>query len=187
MINYSILDRSVVHYEKVGFVRVESPWTVTAEVSDITKPKDIPQSFQLNHNSKVLVASGEQSFLYLYLKGFLPKGSFQTITPCWRYESFSPFHTKYFIKNELIRTDEVTDIRLNEMIEHAAAFFTSLGFAPVRVKTEIGYDLYHGEVELGSYGIRSCDFLTWIYGTGVAEPRASSTLFKYGIPLKANS
>jgi hypothetical protein len=45
----------------------------------ITKPKD-RISFQLKHNDKCLVASGEQSFLYLYLKDFLPKGKFQAIT-----------------------------------------------------------------------------------------------------------
>lgn len=44
------------------------------------------------------------------------------------------------------------------------------------------YDLMYRDVELGSYGIRKCDFLTWVYGTGVAEPRLTRTLKKYGIP-----
>lgn len=79
MINYKILDESINFYEKSGFSRVESPWTVTQQISQITKPQD-KIDFEIKHNGKVLVASGEQSFLYLYLKGFLPKGRFQTVT-----------------------------------------------------------------------------------------------------------
>ena len=38
------------------------------------------------------------------------------------------------------------------------------------------YDIdYHG-IELGSYGIRHCQFLNWIYGTGCAEPRLSKVM-----------
>ena len=40
----------------------------------------------------------------------------------------------------------------------------------------IQYDIdYHG-IELGSYGIRHCQFLNWIYGTGCAEPRLSKVM-----------
>jgi hypothetical protein len=42
-------------------------------------------------------------------------------------------------------------------------------------------DIEFAGIELGSYGIRSCDFLDWVYGTGVAEPRLSSIMGKYGI------
>jgi hypothetical protein len=45
-----------------GFSRIESPWTVSKYVDDITKPKD-RISFQLKHNDKCLVASGEQFVL----------------------------------------------------------------------------------------------------------------------------
>jgi len=33
--------------------------------------------------------------------------------------------------------------------------------------------------ELGSYGIRECEFLTWIYGTACAEPRTSKLITLY--------
>src|SRR4051812_17183406 len=104
MIDYKLLDDSIIYYEGKGFKRIESPWAVSENVDNITKPFD-RVSFQLKHNNKCLVASGEQSFLYLYLKGFLPHGQFQTITPCFRFESFDFLHTKYFMKNELIKTD----------------------------------------------------------------------------------
>lgn len=80
MIDYGRLDRSVKFYDEFGFKRIESPWTVTKAVSGITKPKD-KIDWEIIGKDKVLVASGEQSFLYLYLKGFLPKGKYQTITP----------------------------------------------------------------------------------------------------------
>lgn len=101
MIDYAILADSTKFYGDNGFMRIESPWTVSARVDDITRPKD-RIAFQLVHHDKCLVASGEQSFLYLYLKDFLPLGQFQTITPCFRYESFDFLHTKYFMKKPSI-------------------------------------------------------------------------------------
>ena len=46
------------------------------------------------------------------------------------------------------------------------------------VKTEEGYDLEVGGIEIGSYGIRKCDYLEWIYGTACAEPRMSVVILK---------
>lgn len=173
MINYSIISDSIKFYEDRGFKHIETPWTVTKEISDITNPKETTDFF-ISDKNKVLVASGEQSFLYLYNKGFLPKGMFQTITPCFRNDSFGPFHTKYFIKNELIKTDVVNNFELNNII-HIAKEFLSKYLTPITIKRthHDSYDLCYKDIELGSYGIRECEFLTWIYGTGVAEPRFS--------------
>jgi hypothetical protein len=190
MINYGILQSSVGHYESWGFQRIESPWTVTVPISDITKPKDLPKCFELNHNGKILVASGEQSFLYLYVKGFLPRGRFQTITPCFRYEQFDEYHTKYFIKNELIDTLNTNRDDWIKLVDVARRFFIQfLPEAEVAVTStgEMSCDLTFRGMELGSYGIRECDFLRWVYGTGVAEPRLSAVMYKYGIPYEADT
>ena len=184
MINYDILAHSIKHYESNGFVRIESPWTITEQVSSITKPPGKLEFKLVHDDGKVLVASGEQSFLYLYLKGFLPKGRFQTTTPCFRRESFDSQHSKYFIKNELIDTENVTDERLKEIVEIAFEFF-ALYFPRQDLKitgngiTSYPVDIEYKGVELGRYGIRSCDYLEWIYATGCAEPRLSSTLKKF--------
>lgn len=197
MIEYGIISESIDFYTQHGFSRIESPWTVTKEVSEITKPLGA-REFQLVHdNNKVLVASGEQSFLYLYLKEFLPKGRFQTTTPCFRFENFDTFHTKYFMKNELIITNSECEANLNgdlnAIIAHAKTFFMqyfpSEGLKVKRTNPALtlpSYDIEYNGIELGSYGIRKCDYLTWIYGTGVAEPRMSQTLRKYGLSLKGN-
>ena len=98
MIDYARLDRSIRYFENEGIPSIELPWTVTKSVSEITKP-DGKSEWEILGKNKVLVASGEQGFLYLYLKGFLPKGRYQGITPCFRDEPFDITHTKYFIKN----------------------------------------------------------------------------------------
>lgn len=179
MINYQNIADSITFYEKLKYSHIESPWTVTKQVALITKPKfmEYKPDFQILHNKKVLVASGEQSFLYLYLKGFLPKGTFQTVTPCFRYDEFDEYHTKYFIKNELINTNDATNYELDRMIEHALDFFSSkldCKYLQVIENDSNGFDIQYKGIELGSYGIRSCKFLDWVYGTGCAEPRLSS-------------
>ncbi len=195
MIDYSLLSRSISYYEKWGFKRIESPWTVTSQVGDITKP-DNAKNFKLAERDKVLVASAEQSFLYLFLKGFLPAGQYQSVTPCFRDEPFDKWHTKYFIKNELIKTDCTSKKDLSSVIEVARLFFDGLGF---RTKVVSNHDpkfnsevfdictiIDNQEIELGSYGIRKCSFLTWIFGTGLAEPR-TSTIWTHGLKYGLSS
>lgn len=186
VINYELLNESLNYYDYVGFKRIETPWTVSEYVDNLTKPAD-KISFQLKHNDKCLVASGEQSFLYLYLKDFLPKGQYQTITPCFRYEAFDNLHTKYFMKNELIKTDVVTKNELDKVVLNAFKFFRQ-NFPKELLTIESvgeGFDIMcNGTQELGSYGIRETDFLKWIYGTGCAEPRTSNLIKQYGLPSK---
>lgn len=174
MINYKRLADSIKFYEKHSFKHIEVPWTVAKAVSDITRPPGAG-GFTINEKNKVLLASGEQGFLYLYLKGFLPKGRFQTITPCFRDESFDVTHTKYFMKNELISTERVDAVELDFIIKLCQMFHEEQLKCRVDVVNtgENMYDLYANGVEVGSYGIRHCSFLSWIYATGVAEPRAS--------------
>jgi hypothetical protein len=185
MINYNIIGESIKFYSGRGFQRIESPWTVSKYVDDITRPSDaVP--FELKHNSKRLVASGEQSFLYLYLKGFIPNGKFQTVTPCFRDDSFDAEHSKYFIKNELIDTTEYKSLNgfenaLSDMINEAGDFFKQYVDEIDFVKTKDGFDIvdHKFKTELGSYGIRRTSFLNWIYGTGCAEPRLSNVMKSY--------
>lgn len=185
MIDYSIIDKSIGYYEGCDFRRIEAPWTVSPAVNNITKP-DSAQDYVIQHTGKCLVGSGEQSFLYLYLKDFLPKGKFQTITPCFRDELFDWTHSKYFIKNELIDTLRVTDESLLQMVEQARRFFGKyFKKKDLRVTTtskvsmDIEVNVDGVWYELGSYGIRSCEFLEWIYGTACAEPRLSKLYKRY--------
>ncbi len=76
------------------------------------------------------------------------------------------------MKNELIITDDVTKDNLMKVINTCKRFFEKeLDYKVDIVETEQGFDLECLGVEVGSYGIRSCDYLDWIYATGLAEPR----------------
>lgn len=179
MIDYKIIQKSIDFFEEKGFSRIEVPWLVTESVDSITRPEGV-EPYVVQSKNKNLIASGEQGFLYLYLKEYLTMGKFQTTTPCFRNDVFDLTHTKYFIKNELIQTIDVNQSNLELMVDNSKKFFQSLFNHPVEIeKTVDGYDLTINGTELGSYGIRECEFLKWIYGTGCAEPRTSRLIRKY--------
>ena len=189
MIDFNLIDKSIKFYETNGFVRIEAPWTVTKDVSDITKPAD-RKDFTIKEKDKVLVGSGEQSFLYLILKGFLAPGKYQTVTPCFRDESFDLTHTKYFIKNELIITNNTSQAALDNLVKCAKEFFSTI--VPDKKLLEViklgaaRYDIEYDGIELGSYGIRDTQFTKYIYGTGIAEPRTTTAInrWNHGVPRK---
>lgn len=192
MINYKFIQNSIDFYIEKGFERVEVPWTVTKEISDITKPVDAKDFRLIHENGKVLVGSAEQSFLYQYSKGFLPKGKFQAVTPCFRFENHDETHKKYFIKNELIITDNVSKESLTQLrkdaLEYFCTYFDREKLVVIATSSDgnnfdIMYDNNSNYIELGSYGIRTCNFLEWIYGTATAEPRLS---YAYGLSQKKN-
>ena len=180
MINYRILAYSQEFYEGKGFKKIEVPWTVPQEIINITKPIDVKDEFYFPSKNKSFVGSAEQGFLYLYLKDFITQGKFQSISPCLRNDSFDFLHTKYFMKNELIITDDVSEKSLQEVIQNALYFFGTYlvkNLLSVDQNSDESYDINYNfngkKIELGSYGIRSCEYLDWIYSTGCAEPRLS--------------
>ena len=179
MIDYQKIADSVSFFEAAGYTRIEAPWWVSAEISQITKPKDAYPDYYIPENRKCLVASGEQSLLYTANKGRLPKGKWFTVTPCFRNESIGILSKKCFIKTELMITDEVNQEVLKKIITDAHSFFKKQvpneEYLTV-VDTAEGYDITYDGIEVGSYGIRSCEFLDWVYGTGCAEPRLSRAI-----------
>lgn len=179
MINYGIIQDSINYYESEGFQRIETPWMVSSYSDSLTRPANV-KPFVVELNKKHLVASGEQSFLELHLKRYLPLGRYQTTTPCFRAERRDNLHCKTFIKNELMITDVVTHDELKKMIDSALRFF-QIYIPEAKInKTDIGFDIEIDDQELGSYGIREFDNFKYIYGTGCAEPRLSRLIQKYG-------
>jgi len=92
------------------------------------------------------------------------------------------------MKNELIKTDIVNKSELDKVIVIALDFFKKFFNKNDldTIKTDNGYDITVKGIELGSYGIRECEFLNWIYGTGCAEPRLSKLINLYGLPQESN-
>lgn len=184
MIDYKNLNDSIVYYDACGYKRLELPWTVSKDVAKMTMPHDKMMSV-IEHSGRVLPGSAEQCFLHQYMQGRLPLGKFQSVTPCFRDEIVDELHQKQFMKNELIITDDVSEINLMQMIECAKLFMAlslKIDVENLHVNKSNGFELsydieYRGagiyNIELGSYGIRECHFVKWIYGTGCAEPRMS--------------
>lgn len=181
MIDYFKIAKSVNTYVQLGYIQMEAPWWVSKEILDITTPKDIPNVYHVPLNNKYLVASAEQGFLYIAAKGRLPAGRYQSVTPCFRDEPIGVLSRRCFIKNELIDTADVSKRSLEQMILDAMHFFGQYVPESDLEVVSTGYEskdiLYKG-IELGSYGIRSCEFLQWVYGTGCAEPRLSHAIQK---------
>lgn len=177
MINYKLIADAIKHYDSKGFTYIEVPWLVTENIDNITRPDDVGP-LRIDSKDKNLIASGEQGFLYLMVKGFLPDGKYQTVTPCFRDEGYDLIHTKFFMKNELIiiNGNEQDVIRLAEMCHD---YFFNIVPNPEYLytyKTDDSYDIYYEGVEIGSYGIRRHQHLKWVYGTGLAEPRLSNLI-----------
>lgn len=163
-------------YHRVfGFAPVEVPWIVPRSVMRITCPDDdrIIRASDLGD----LVGSAEQSFLALQRDG-LPPGRYVACTPCFRNEPvLDDLHRLTFMKVELYQTVDVTDEKLDAMIDAALRVFRWLGAEHLEtVPTEEGFDLMLNGVEIGSYGIRRIPGHAWIYGTGLAEPRFTTAL-----------
>jgi hypothetical protein len=203
-IDYSVLADSQYFYEQAGYRTIEVPWRVSEEMIKVTRPPYVTQTdYRIEGTNKALIASGEQGFIYLMNKGFLPPGKYQTITPCFRNEQYDFTHSKQFMKLELIIVLErdasvvmadvfnIADLARRNMIARDSSIDNRLTISNVSTddplmmphtnqvdlfcNTGLNEDGGHEWIELGSYGARTAQFGSWIYGTGVAEPRFSKT------------
>ncbi len=192
MISYKLLTDALRYYADTtfancGYKRIELPWSVPSEAINITAP-DFAEWYR--HEENYLVASGEQSFLELIKTGALTAGKYCGITPCFRGEDEDFWHQLYFMKVELINTANPTEASLESMLGAAEWFFKHVAHIQCKIvdtkpsewdtiNDGPSYDIVCDVtgVELGSYGIRKhADVGRWIYGTGLAEPRASKVL-----------
>jgi hypothetical protein len=110
------------------------------------------------------------------------------VTPCFRNEPFDQWHSKYFMKLELFTLYDEADVpveaHITKMVGVAKRVLEYVGGKSLEIEmtdqwksdpTAIGptFDLTYKGIEIGSYGARRCEFCSWIYGTGIAEPRFS--------------
>lgn len=158
---------------------------------------------EYNSSDDVYVASGEQSFLQEFIEGRLKPGLYVTSTSCYRpWDGNTEIHRNYFVKAELIQIDHIStpveefklDRLLLEALDYFKCKFNSTGISPkghLKIvytedderdlcKTHVSKDILLDDIEIGSYGIRSCDKygVRWAYGTALAEPRFSIAMDK---------
>lgn len=187
-IDYVRLGLALEYYKRLGYTYIDLPWTVPEWVSNLTKPVDRRNLYLFGQHQSCLVASAEQSFLYKLIKEELPEGKYVGITPCFRDEEvLDSTHGNYFMKIELFSTLNVSVYALNNLIHDCKRFFE--GFIPTEIELT-NTDTYvikttFSNIELGSYGINMKNIpmpnftykeISWMYGTGLAEPRFSIAL-----------
>lgn len=133
-----------------------------------------------------VVASAEQSFLQLEKDGELEPGSWMALTPCFRdEEEVEEIRLPVFLKLELIRlSDEMNYYTATEALwlaKKLQKFFKEFYGLPTEIqKTGDGWDVMYQDLELGSFGVRhTLNDKSYIYGTGLAEPRASIALRRF--------
>jgi hypothetical protein len=181
---YKLLADALDFYDLRGYDYVDDvPWIVESDAYYATKPANAPdiRVTIAGESDRFFAASGEQGFLQLLLDGRNLKRAV-CLTPCLREEKRTKYNFFNFQKVELINVDDPSRPYLMHMIHDAMAFFEQ--FLPVRLMEtgDLSFDIvsHRSRIELGSYGIRYAKVggkdLTWIYGTGCAEPRLSQTM-----------
>lgn len=186
-VNYQTVSRAISLYASKGYKYVDTPWYVTAAAMSATLPSD-RVGFSMWHpelpHDKFLVGSAEQGFLQLMLDGTIQPGSYCSAGPCFRDEpTVDELHRYSFFKLELIKiyaaneVPELLDVwKIAHLVKDVHADLYWLGEKSKKqlrvVKTDVGYDLELAGVEVGSYGLREHNGHRWLYGTGLALPRA---------------
>jgi len=168
-INYRTLSEALDYYERLGYSYKEVPWVVSRQATAVTLPID-RKATSVDYGD--LVGSAEQSFIELLMRGEKIRKAC-AITPCFRDEGeFDELHHAYFMKLELINTNATLE-NLHQMIQDALGFFAGYIEAVVIKTGPNMFDIIDKKqgIELGSYGFRTFDNHTLIYGTGVALPR----------------
>lgn len=170
LIDYSKVNEAINYYNRLGFKYIPVPWIVSDEAFSITK--DL-RTFENNNN--VNVASGEQSFLQLVLRGKLKEGRYQC---CTAYNTGSEWYMRVelfdFIGYKLLNMDKQRE-RVNNVANISQSLFSE--YTDTKKKTKAGYIEIecNGEI-IGKYGYREYNGFSWIYGTGLDEPKFSETL-----------
>ena len=173
MINWERIARAVVFYKTCGYRYIETPWAVPEATHSLTSDK----APKISEN--IPVASAEQGFLHLMLRGkLLPGVDYVSAGPCFRPEDEGrPFSQPHFFKVELFKYSSSgykVDV-VDHLLPATQFFYSELGHYPKRLCTNDhtgDADLLLEDIEIGSYGTRSFeDRLFWSYGTGLAEPR----------------
>jgi hypothetical protein len=182
-VDYLKIHNALDFYNKIGYKKIEVPWFVPLSVLDITAPHNV-ESIPIVDTNHCMVGSAEQSFLHMIIRNELSPGKYVACTPCYRDEPIiDAIHQKYFMKVELINTENPDNIGFGLTVLDALTYFQYyIPDAAIRNFSDGSADIVTPDgLELGSYGIRSHEKTgPWVYGTGCAEPRLSYAMWETG-------
>lgn len=171
-----------------GCLEMKVPYLVDPDIMDFTCPPGVVDERLTHINGKQYVASAEQSFLQLEKEGKLtPELKWMiALTPCYRDEYIlDETHYNIFLKLEIFDYNPKGSVDYSRFWAiKMQQFFAEEGLNTNLVETAIGYDVCTKcGLELGSFGYRvSPKGVKYVYGTGLAEPRASMAIEKYTKP-----
>lgn len=176
-----------------GFKSKRVPALVSAQAMQHTCPPGSKDGRLYGKGFDSVVASAEQSFLQLEKDGELKPGKWMALTPCYRDEPIlDETHLPVFLKLELINLAPeehfFLDYTAKDVAKKMVEFFSEFyGMDTALVETHIGWDVMYGDLELGSFGVRrTLTGKSYIYGTGLAEPRASIALQRFQEKCESN-
>ncbi len=185
IIDYQLLYHAIKYFGKKGFIQVETPWRVSSEAIDATFKPD--ESFQVG--DKFLVGSAEQGFLEMNLHNKIGYGTYMSVSPCFRNDVPDYFHQQEFMKLELIHFSDHAIDKDSSIYTIFRQMVVNFIIKELKVKSgEIviletsdensvySEDILIKGIEYGSYGIRIFNNTYYMYGTGIALPRASKIL-----------
>jgi len=182
-VDWAKLGAAMSFYEGRGYTPIEVPWVVDPATIRMTSSEPYWPT-----QGGALVASAEQSFLQLCNDGKLTPGQYVACSPCFRNDEPDDLHLPYFMKVELFvlyNDNNVSQTNAAIIGMDAQKFFskyTDFENLPFE-RTDQGLDITLGGIEIGSYGVRTVNGLTWTYGTGIAEPRFSEALSRLKRPV----
>lgn len=180
IVDYKLLSKAIKFFSHKGYTQVETPWRVSEESINLT----FKSSEAFKSDDKFLVGSAEQGFLEMISDGILEYGRYMSVSPCFRNEKEDYYHQQEFIKLELIDIILVKNMfALNLMRDNVLKFITkhlkvkSSSIVVVSTNDDsTDFDILIDGIEYGSYGFRNIEEKVYIYGTGIALPRASKIL-----------
>ena len=180
IVDYKLLSKAIKFFSHKGYTQVETPWRVSEESINLT----FKSSESFKSDDKFLVGSAEQGFLEMISDGILEYGRYMSVSPCFRNENEDYYHQQEFIKLELIDIILVKNMfALNLMRDNVLKFITkhlkvkSSSIVVVSTNDDsTDFDILIDGIEYGSYGFRNIEEKVYIYGTGIALPRASKIL-----------
>jgi hypothetical protein len=185
--SFLLLQEALAYWRELGYLFVDLPWVIERHYIEATRPSGAPVGLETPYG--FLVASGEQSFLKLASEGKLHEApGYIGWTPCFREEpAFTQLQHLGFLKAELhIPVESVAHglealprllTRQQELFENLAQM---MNYYEAEITLEIisaqQTDILVNGVEVGSYGVRSFEGRSYLYGTALALPRFTQAL-----------
>lgn len=181
IIDYKLLAKAIKYFSHKGYTQIETPWRVSEDSINLT----FKSSEAFKSDDKFLVGSAEQGFLELISNNIIQPSRYMSVSPCFRNEIEDYYHQQEFIKLELIdivvnknifTLSNMRDCVLKFIIKHLKVKSSMITLVSTGNKGDYDFDILINGIEYGSYGYRNIGEIIYIYGTGIALPRASKIL-----------